>query len=288
MADYPAVTLAATRASLHVLRTQARSRAMMEQLVDWSHQQSELISERLTQNEDPMRRRLPVCAEGCAYCCYQGVSVAAPEALRIAAFLRETLSLEKLARVREAVARVAAETRMMSTEERIRARIACPLLDDESQTCTVFEVRPTSCRAYNSCNVEQCYKSWDTRDPDVPIPGSALQQASMQAVWLGMIAACGIEGVEGDTLELSVALAAALEDEGALDAWLAGKWPPESLVTPLARISRKRHAQVVERATEGARIDPGRAPAAAPSGPKRRDEAQARRARNEKKRAKRR
>jgi Fe-S-cluster containining protein len=266
MADFPGITLAATRASLYVLRTQPRSRAMLEQLVDWSHQQSEAISERLQASEDPLRRRLPVCAEGCAYCCYQGVSTAAPEILRIAEYLRKTLDANELAAVRERVARVAQETRDMSTEERIEARIACPLLDEEHQTCTVFEVRPTNCRAYNSCDVGQCHKAFEARDPHMPIPGNALQQASMQAVWLGMVAACCVEGLDAEVVELSAGLAAALVDDASTRAWLAGHWPPASAVTPLARFARKRHAHVVEHAASTARADPGRAPSTSIAG----------------------
>ena len=92
--------------------------------------------------------RPPACRAGCAHCCHQAVGVTPPEVFAIYDHLRATRTgrdLEALlARVRAADDR----TRGMPAAERISADLPCPFLRDER--CSIYEVRPLSCRGTNS------------------------------------------------------------------------------------------------------------------------------------------
>src|SRR5689334_6622981 len=51
------------------------------------------------------------CRAGCAWCCIKSIAVSPPEVLRIAAYLRATLSLADLTAVRERIADLDEQTR---------------------------------------------------------------------------------------------------------------------------------------------------------------------------------
>lgn len=48
-----------------------------------------------------------------------------------------------------------------------RESFPCPLLQDDR--CSVYEVRPLTCRGYNSTSVDACRKAHDTTEASVPI-----------------------------------------------------------------------------------------------------------------------
>jgi Fe-S-cluster containining protein len=101
------------------------------------------------------------CKSGCDHCCYQSVGVTPPEALAIADHLRRTCSPEELERVIVHLAKRREETRDLSAAERFSPDHPCPFL--ESARCTIYEVRPLSCRGMNSLDANEC--ATRLRDP---------------------------------------------------------------------------------------------------------------------------
>ena len=276
------VIAAATRAALLVLRQGPRDLTMLKRLVHGSHDQSQMMSERLQATQNPHRLRLAVCSEGCAWCCYQGVLVSVPEALLLAEYLRATRPEPELAAL---VARAADRNergRDMDHVQRFRARLPCPLLDEASGACTVHEVRPGSCRAYVSSDVSACRKAFDDRDADLPIPTDGVHQRAVNSVWHGVIAACIGEGLEPGPVELSAALAVALREPRALERWFAGERLFEQARTRIARDAEPITHRNAQAGLQMARtLDGGSAPAP----PRVADDSEAaRRARNKRKR----
>ena len=103
------------------------------------------------------------CKAGCDHCCYQSVGVTPPEALAIHAYLKKALSKSELARVAARVAQAFEKTRGLSSAERFSPEHACVFL--ESSRCSIYEVRPLSCRGMNSLDAGECARR--LRDPDV-------------------------------------------------------------------------------------------------------------------------
>jgi Fe-S-cluster containining protein len=286
MDDFRPLTLAATRAALHVLRADggARTQEMVTELVDGSHVQSHVMSERSQEKYNPQRQSLPVCSEGCAWCCYASVLTTIPEVLRIAQHLRQTLTAAELEVVKARVADVANKTRELTAADRFREQIPCPMLDVASGACTVHETRPSICRAYNSCDVGACIRAFDTKNLLEPIRGNPLMQKSITAVWAGLIAACEIEGLDPGGIELSSGLHFALSEPDALERWLAGERVFDAAKTKMSRVAEASYQLPVKIAKEQVRELEGGAPlTSAP--PLARDEDAARRERNRKKRA---
>ena len=102
------------------------------------------------------------CKAGCDHCCYQVVGVTAPEALAIAAHLKATLSPEELAKVTAHIAERQLQTRGLSSNERFSPDHPCAFL--QAGRCSIYEVRPLSCRGMNSLDANECAKR--LREPE--------------------------------------------------------------------------------------------------------------------------
>jgi Fe-S-cluster containining protein len=101
------------------------------------------------------------CKEGCDHCCYQAVGVTPLEALAIADHLRRTRPSDELERVTAHLADRREKTRDLSAGERFSPEHPCAFL--ESARCTIYEVRPLSCRGMNSLDAGECENR--LRDP---------------------------------------------------------------------------------------------------------------------------
>jgi Fe-S-cluster containining protein len=102
------------------------------------------------------------CKAGCDHCCYQSVGVTPAEALTIVAHLHEHRSEGELLDFKEHIRAARERTRSLSAEERFSPEHPCPFLKDAR--CTIYEVRPLSCRGMNSLDANEC--SDNLRDPE--------------------------------------------------------------------------------------------------------------------------
>jgi Fe-S-cluster containining protein len=156
------------------------------------------------------------CREGCAWCCYQRVGVAAAEVLRIAAYLRENLSTADLASLQERVRR-GAELRGAAGAT---VRLPCALLVEDR--CAAYPVRPLTCRGFNSSDARRCEQALATGDA-AAVPAYAPQQRLAAFVLDGLRAGLQESRLDGELLELTAALHLALSTPDALWRYLAGE-----------------------------------------------------------------
>jgi Fe-S-cluster containining protein len=82
------------------------------------------------------------------------VGVTPPEAIAIVEHLKQTLSAEELDQVRAQVAERLEAVRGLSSSERFSPEHPCVFL--RAGSCSVYEVRPLSCRGMNSLDAEEC------------------------------------------------------------------------------------------------------------------------------------
>lgn len=94
------------------------------------------------------------CRQGCAHCCHQRVGVTVPEALAIFAALVATRPATELGQLQERVERAYRATRGLTRDERNSPEHACPLL--ENDLCSIYDVRPLSCRGVHSLDEQAC------------------------------------------------------------------------------------------------------------------------------------
>jgi Fe-S-cluster containining protein len=159
------------------------------------------------------------CREGCDWCCHLPVGAAAPEVLRIAEYLRRTLSPEELQATRQRAAALDDHKRRISLGERANAPLPCPLL--VNRRCSAYPVRPLTCRGFNSSDARRCERSLRASQK-VTVPHYVPQLRLTTFVLDGLRAGLSESGLKDDLLELTAALRIAVETPDAAERWLAG------------------------------------------------------------------
>jgi hypothetical protein len=159
------------------------------------------------------------CRAGCSFCCRALlVEASPPEVFALAAHIDALPAARRTA----AVARIRAAddaTRGLTVAQRIAARVPCPLLVDDR--CSVYEVRPLSCRAAVSLDADACKNSFEGRPTPVNFPRSFVDALGHGVRSIG-------EGLArlGLTLrgyELNAALRIAVETKDAPARWAKGE-----------------------------------------------------------------
>ncbi len=159
------------------------------------------------------------CREGCDWCCHLTVGATAPEVMRIVEHLRSTLSAEEMEALRQRVAGLDDERRLLSPGQRRQAGLPCALLVD--RRCSAYPVRPLTCRGFNSSDARRCEQFVHSREVAVPV---YQPQMRVNVFMLdGMSAGLEEAKLYGARLELTAALRIALEHPDAFDRWLAGE-----------------------------------------------------------------
>lgn len=161
------------------------------------------------------------CEVGCVWCCFQRVSASPAEVLRIADYLRRTNAGQALAELRQRLADIDCLTHGRTAQERLALRLPCPLLIDGA--CSVYHVRPLTCRGYTSQRVEDCRRRLDHPEEHVHIEADPIRYLYCQGVLNGLNDGLDAHDLEGGLVELIAALRIALDDEISLQRWLRGE-----------------------------------------------------------------
>lgn len=169
------------------------------------------------------------CRAGCDHCCYQVVGVTPPEALAIADHLKQTLSAEELERVRVRIGERFERARGLSSEERFSPEHPCVFL--EGGGCSVYEVRPLSCRGMNSLDAGECAAR--LRDPAARAEFLAIGRGGhsylepiggAQAISAGLqLSLAELHQLDMRPLDLAHAMHLLLGEEQLAAAWLRGE-----------------------------------------------------------------
>jgi Fe-S-cluster containining protein len=184
------------------------------------------------------------CKAGCDHCCHQSVGVTAPEALAIAAHLRQASAPELLAVVKVRLAERLERTRGLSADERFSPELPCPFLQQGS--CSIYDVRPLVCRGMNSLDAEECERR--LRDPEARAEFLARGAGghcfvepirAAQAVSAGLqLAGAELYALDMRPLDLTAALHLLLSGpETIAQAWLQGGTPLEAAVSGTRDVS---------------------------------------------------
>jgi Fe-S-cluster containining protein len=168
--------------------------------------------------EESERRSLPVvataCADKCSHCCRLHVSISAPEAIVLAAFLRDTLDKTAFDTLAAHVVETAERVASLDRDARVASRIPCPLLAGDR--CVAYPVRPLACAAANSYDATACASGDE-------IPIEPIQLGAIRATQIGLATASVARAVDHGRYELAGALALTMRTPDAADRWLSGE-----------------------------------------------------------------
>ena len=157
------------------------------------------------------------CKKGCGYCCHTRVTVTVPEIFVLARSIRHRWD-DPSDLFKADFQKAEARTRGLDVAERFATRTACPILSEGS--CSMYEPRPLTCRAYASKSLPACIELHNQISNNVP--QSEINQAMRAIIFAGLKAALGHAGIDSNGYELGHALQVAL-DRGAEARWLAGE-----------------------------------------------------------------
>jgi Fe-S-cluster containining protein len=160
------------------------------------------------------------CREGCAWCCHKLVGTTAPEVFRIAQYLQDHLSSEEFALARDRIIQRDEERKALQDDRWTAARLPCSLLVDDR--CSVYPVRPLTCRGFNSSDARQCARWVETRG-QVEVPVYEPQHRLATFVLDGLRAGLAECKLPSELLELTAALRIVLTMPEAMNHWRAGE-----------------------------------------------------------------
>jgi len=150
------------------------------------------------------------CHEGCSTCCTLRVDVFAHEVLLIAHHIRARFSPEQLSELQARLARHAERVLPLTPFQHATQNVVCPLLRDGR--CSVYEVRPLSCRRHHSTDYAACQFTYD-HPADLEFSG-AHQMELFRTLTGAMRKTAGVYaefGFDSTIYELGTALAEAMD-----------------------------------------------------------------------------
>lgn len=99
------------------------------------------------------------CRAGCTWCCYFSVDVRAVEVFRILDSIEREFTSEQRARVYAEIRANSAALRGLDELERMRRNVKCPFLVEGR--CSIYALRPQTCRNYHATSAEGCRQSYE-------------------------------------------------------------------------------------------------------------------------------
>jgi len=159
-----------------------------------------------------------VCRAGCSLCCWLRVDVYAPEVFLIADTLRKELTPLELEELLKRLTSHAELITQLTVFEHASRNVACPLSRDG--WCSVYTVRPHTCRRHHSQDLAACQFTYEHPD-DMEFPGAHSRELFHDLTEaMGMHAAVyEYLGFDNTVYELGSALEEALTDPACLRRW---------------------------------------------------------------------
>jgi Fe-S-cluster containining protein len=154
------------------------------------------------------------CGAGCTWCCYFSVDVRAVEVFSILDFVERTFTAEQKARVYGEIRANSAALKELSESERVKRTVKCSFLHEGR--CSIYAVRPQSCRNYHATDVAGCQKSYeepDNEDIDPEFAPYVYQAGTAHVDAFGT--AMSDAGYDVNAYELNCALDAAMSEPAA-------------------------------------------------------------------------
>ncbi len=179
----------------------------------------------LTLDEGSSREQaaLIACHAGCSACCNLNVAVLHPEAITIAAFLREREKQPSFTPVGTKLEKFARYLYGVGDEERIRLRIPCAFLDHRGW-CLIHPIRPIMCRSIAATSPDQCRRSLETTwmDDEEPVMLNLVQKSLYDEAFIQVAAALDRNGLDSRSMELHNAVQAFRDRPERVEEFLAG------------------------------------------------------------------
>ncbi len=175
------------------------------------------------------------CQPGCDHCCHQSVGVTPAEAITIIEHVRRTFSDEQRQELAERLQHAHERTRGLTSTQRFSPKHPCPFLD--SGRCSIYDVRPLTCRGVNSLDADECRRELrDAKTRAAFLRSGVGGRAFLEPIRATHAVSAGVQlglselfGLDMQPLDLTAAAHALLNGgESIPDEWIAGHTPLEA------------------------------------------------------------
>lgn len=164
------------------------------------------------------------CRTGCTWCCHFSVDVRAVEVFAILDFVERTFTAEHKARVYTEIRANSVALNDLDELDRMRRNVKCPFLREGR--CTIYPVRPQTCRNYHATSAVGCRQSYEDPDNfDIDPEFAPLVYQAGGAHVDAFTMAMRESGYDTNVYEMNCALDAGLSEPGARERF-ESKQPP--------------------------------------------------------------
>lgn len=163
------------------------------------------------------------CQSGCSYCCHSQVYILPLEALFAYSYITSTLNRKSIALLKETIDQNLKLTQGKAQKETVylKDRTPCVFLNDHK--CTIYPVRPFTCRAWNSVNLDDCISAFDSRDPKAEIDTSPARHLVFRTARNLIRVLCIDHNLESVPSTISQSMLVCLSDNDPQAAWSSGQ-----------------------------------------------------------------
>jgi Fe-S-cluster containining protein len=164
------------------------------------------------------------CKAGCFWCCYFTVEVRPVEVVRIVEFMQREMAPADRERITTEIHTNAAALASLDADARSRHNLKCPFL--HLGRCSIYAVRPQTCRNYHATNAAGCEKAYrEPENDDIDPEFAPLVYQSGGAHVDAFSTVLQDAGYDVAAYELNTALAVTLPDPTAIQARFDAKLP---------------------------------------------------------------
>lgn len=130
---------------------------------------SDSIVQHLEKNEQSPK---VACRSGCNYCCHSQVNIIPIEALLISAFIKTDFTFTEISALNAEISQIHLLTAGKTLEQLYALKDDLPCLFLKKGKCSIYKMRPSICRSWNSFDSVACKAAYDSADYRSLIIGS--------------------------------------------------------------------------------------------------------------------
>ncbi|NDY72115.1 YkgJ family cysteine cluster protein [Desulfobacter hydrogenophilus] len=163
------------------------------------------------------------CGPGCSYCCHSQIHVLPIEALLILSFIHECFTGEQILLLMDRIEQRLQRTRGQSIGALFSVKSELPCIFLENGMCSIYQVRPFICRAWNSMDSSLCKKIFNSGKFDDEIESSSARNfvfESSRSLFVDFGNQLKLETVP---FEMTRAVFNCLKTTNPLPLWLSGQ-----------------------------------------------------------------
>ena len=176
------------------------------------------------------------CGAGCSYCCHSQIHVLPIEALLILSFLSECFTTKQMRLLMDRIDQRLQRTRKKSLGSLFSIKDELPCIFLKNGMCSIYQVRPFICRAWNSMDSSLCKKIFNSGQFNDEIEASSARNLIFESS-RSLFADFGRQlKLETVPFEITQAVFNCLKTTNPLPLWLSGQ-DIVNVNTPLGPVS---------------------------------------------------